>query len=377
MAPASPATRRASWIPRRYPAERFVVPPARTSRTAARIAALSTTGPAGTTTCTSSSKATTPRRSVGSSRSATARRAASRRSPSIEPLRSRTTCTVAGGRGVEPDSAGAVSSSITVTSSSYSTATRSRSRCVLISIAAPRSSAAWSRVAGRPRDLTPSIERARRPAMASKLPTRVPRRVRRGRGPRPVRRRQRGGERESRPSRPRVGRVGRGGLTAVSGAASGERLPALHAISSRTSKTSRSGAAAHGRSPARVGCRGRTLMPRRWPAAARLVRDAGRSRPARRLLAPRREPPRRARHSRRPQPPARLHRRRASLQRFRGCRRRLQRQCPRPCAEVASAARVTQDNPVLLTLLVPAALIAVGALAVLGWWLDRQDRANA
>ena len=55
--------------------------------------------PAGTTTWTSSSKATTPKRSVGSSRSTrrtSACLAASSRSPSIEPLRSSTTWTVGG-----------------------------------------------------------------------------------------------------------------------------------------------------------------------------------------------------------------------------------------------------------------------------------------
>ena len=76
------------------------MPPGPSSAIACFNAALSATGPAGTTTRAVSSNATTPKRSVGSSRSTSAtsaRCAASRRSPPIEPLRSSTTCTAAGG----------------------------------------------------------------------------------------------------------------------------------------------------------------------------------------------------------------------------------------------------------------------------------------
>lgn len=65
---------------------------------------LSVSGPAGTTTWTRSSKATTPKLSAGSSRSTrcySVACAASRRPPAMEPLRSRTTTRLAGCRSTD------------------------------------------------------------------------------------------------------------------------------------------------------------------------------------------------------------------------------------------------------------------------------------
>ena len=100
----------------------------------ARTASLSVSGAAGTATWTSSSNTTRPKWSVGSSRptrSISAVFADSSAPPAIEPLRSSTTWSVLGGRGLVVSAAGAASSSRTETWSCASMATTSRSRVAL------------------------------------------------------------------------------------------------------------------------------------------------------------------------------------------------------------------------------------------------------
>ena len=138
--------------------ERFVMPPGAIAAIAARAAGLASPSGPGREhdpdgVVEGDDARACPRGARRSTSASSARRAASSRSPAIEPLRSSTTCTAAGSRG-SPSRSGACSSSSTVSSSSCSTATSSTSSCAFRCIARLSSGGPASGSGRRRRDLT-------------------------------------------------------------------------------------------------------------------------------------------------------------------------------------------------------------------------------